>query len=58
MNPCIAEKSPFGTRIENVRDYVYRSLLQKVPPRMCFKTNYVQRVPFYHKLFQKLVKPL
>ena len=32
--------SPFGTRIENVPDYVYRNLFQYVLPCLCFDIFY------------------
>ena len=39
--PALLRSRPFGTRIEKVPDYVYRSLFQKVLPCLCFKMNYI-----------------
>ena len=34
--PRLQKSRPFGTRIENVPDYVYRNLFQYVIPCLCF----------------------
>ena len=38
--PVLLRSRPFGTRIENVPDYVYRNLFQKVLVCLCFNINY------------------
>ena len=38
--PALLRCHPFGTRIENVPDNVYRNLFQKFLPCLCFKRNY------------------
>ena len=38
--PRLQRSRPFGTRIENVPDYVYRNLFQKVLPCLFFDIKY------------------
>ena len=38
--PALLRKCPFGTRIENVADYLYRKLFQKVLPCLCFNKKF------------------
>ena len=52
--PALLRSCPFGTRLENDPDYVYRNLFQQVLLCLYFKINYNQRVSFYHHRFRKL----
>ena len=54
--PKLLSSRPFGARIENVPDYVYRNLFQKMLSYLCFDIICNYRVSFYHTLFQKLVR--
>ena len=57
--PVMMRSRPFGTRIENVPDYVYRILFEKgIFLLLCqyFNKNYNLRVSFHQKRLQKLVR--
>ena len=48
--PRLLGSRPFGTKLENVPDYVCRNLFQIVLLWLCFDTKYIWRVSFYHNL--------
>ena len=54
--PALLRSRPFGTRIENVPDYVYRNLFQYVLLCLCFDINYIYRVSYFHNMFQNIVR--
>ena len=55
-SPAFLRGRIFGTRIENVPDYVYRSLFQKVLQCLSFNINCNYCVSFCQNIFQKLVR--
>ena len=55
--PRLQRSRPFGARIENVPDYVYRNLFQKVLPCMFVLIKFINNVfHFIKTFFQKLVR--
>ena len=56
-DPPRLQRSPaFGARVENVPEYVFRNLLQKVLLCLYFNKNYKYCVSVYRHIFQKLVE--